>query len=407
MESSNFFNSYNTKQYKRNQVLKEELKSLDFIKVSQILNTFKRYFQPAEPEEDIEMSTPLTQSEIDECLNEINTGLFHVSGNISKIKSELYSDKEAFKDLNQSNKLLFNINFTIKDSDYSCTYNIRLTAVGKDLFDNLNKFQKSEKIYLTHLRFQLKNNEITFIHTLATKIFVTSPSIADKTLSPIFNKKIQEALIKTQKGESEKKNLETGRQNCVTSVRINNFKNLLDLTKMNEGEYIDIINNTEINENLTKIPNKVKDFAELLCKNVEYSIYGMTNAININKSVEFRDVCGMIKFIKTEEKIKMIELLSLKDSNCIKILLYHKNMTIDLRNDMIIYIKNISWKINKNFDIILENPNEQNIKILGMLNPEESNKLKKFRFDRNKDIDCLIDLTQPVLVRSIQKVKTF
>jgi hypothetical protein len=70
---------------------------------------------------------------------------------------------------------------------------------------------------------------------------------------------------------------------------------------------------------------------------------------------------------------------------------------------MIILIKSISLKVNKNFDIVLENPSENHIKLIGLLNNEEANKLKKFRVDKTKEISCIIDLVKPVLRRNILK----
>ena len=39
------------------------------------------------------------------------------------------------------------------------------------------------------------------------------------------------------------------------------------------------------------------------------------------------------------------------------------------------------------------------------MSKEESAKLKKFRFDKNKDYDCIISLVSNKIIRNIQKVK--
>jgi hypothetical protein len=108
--------------------------------------------------------------------------------------------------------------------------------------------------------------------------------------------------------------------------------------------------------------------------------------------------------VEVDQNVTTAWLLSFNDSNSIKVVLYDKNCKHNLRENMIIFIKSAPVKIDKNFAIILENPLESSIRILGLLSPEESNKLNKFRFDKKKDMDCLIDLTQPILVRCIQKV---
>jgi hypothetical protein len=392
------FNSKNTTQYKRNQMLKAELKNLDFGRVAELITSLF----------EIQNGNLIftNNNSIDEILNSLFDNDCHISGRGMHIKSEIFRENnKAFEELNSEN---LNFNVIVALQDDTMVYNLKFRSIGKELFENLNKFYKSEKIYITYLKFNLEFDNGSynpfFTHTVDTKVYVKGPNVLDKTLSPLFNKQVQEVLDNTLKEENEKRQLESGRKNCVTSFRINNFQSLLDITKRNEGEYIDIINSTEINESLNKIPPKVKDFADLLVKPVEFSIYGMTNAININLAAEIRDVCGMIKSVKNDEKIKMVELLSLKDSNSIKMLIYKANTKIDLKENMVIFVKSIPCKINKNFDIILENPHDGSIKILGMLSAEESNKLRKFRYDRNKEVDCLIDLTQPILVRGIQKV---
>src|SRR5690606_11697406 len=106
------------------------------------------------------------------------------------------------------------------------------------------------------------------------KIYVTHLETYDSNKPIIFSKGIQEKYEQNRKADSEKKLLETGRKNCVTTIRMNNFKNLIDLTRMNEGEYIDIITSTDINEKLTKVATNYKDFNELLVKKVDCCIYG-------------------------------------------------------------------------------------------------------------------------------------
>ena len=75
-------------------------------------------------------------------------------------------------------------------------------------------------------------------------------------------------------------------------MRINNYRNLLDLTKSNEAEFINIIDSIDINDSLSKIDIRFKDLSRILVKDVKFSIYGMTNELNIS-----------MRNIKRDEKI--------------------------------------------------------------------------------------------------------
>lgn len=348
---------------------------------------------------------------LDNIVKELKENTFNIRGKIHKISTRLNKEKDIEGIQFTLDVLRFDVDIVLRDDE--CEYNIHLWKIKGELMENLNKFSKNSIIYFTNMRASLEQIDkeyiLTFRHLTSTKVYLQNSALADKNVPLVFNKTIKELYEIEQKKKLEKKHLENSRLAVTTSRVVNtnmyNQNHVIDLTKQNEGEFIDVISSNDLNDCLSQIPNKLKDISELLVKEVEHSIYGMTNAININNIKEVKDVCGMIKTYKVEEKLATIELISLKDSNTIKILHYNKNVYLDLKENMIIVIKNIALRINKNFDIVLENPNEHHIKIVGLLNNDEAIKLKRFRFDKNKEIDCIIDLTTPVVKRNIQKVR--
>lgn len=80
---------------------------------------------------------------------------------------------------------------------------------------------------------------------------------------------------------------------------------------------------------------------------------------------------------------------------------------------MIILLKNVTVRVkihfktnqvNKNIDIVLENPTESTIEIKYYLSESDSSKIKMVRLNKNKPIDYIIELNKPFIRRSIQKV---
>jgi hypothetical protein len=218
------------------------------------------------------------------------------------------------------------------------------------------------------------NDKPYFVNTLSTKIFINNVEING----------LESTLVLPQ-------------SKSVTTIRINKYKNMIDITKMNEAEYINIIDSIHLNETIMKIDSEIKDIGKLLVKQVTQHIYGMTQNSDLNEKTDFIEVCGVISSMND----KYLELQSIKDSHKIKVF-FNKMKHIELRVNMIIIVKNVTRKINTNFDIILCQP--KTIVILGLLCNEEDLSLKKFRYDKLKGFDCLIDLIHPIINRSISKV---
>jgi len=388
----------------------------------------------------------LRMKQLEEITDELKNNLFNIKGRVHKIYTQVNREKLIDGVELTINRLRFDVDMIIRDEELE--YSVSMRRIKSDLIENLNKFSKNSTIFLTNMKAFIEidgdEHKIIFRHRIDTKVYVQHSNLTDNSNPLIFNNTIRIIYEMEKKKLMDKKNLENSRitiQNSFfnsenagigathnqshgqmnltysnTNGSINNTisnpngyfvnltnQNLFDITKSNEEEYLDIIDSSVLNNCLSQIPYKYKDFSKLLVKNVENSIYSISNIMRINSNITFNDICGMIKSYKIEEKLITIEVVSLKDSNIIKIHHYNKNMLMDLKENMVVLFKNIASKVNKNFDLYLENPIESNTKILGILNTAEANKMKKFRFDKNKDFDCIIDLVKPVIRRNIQK----
>jgi hypothetical protein len=329
---------------------------------------------------------------LEEVSKELSENTFNLRGSVNKIFTHLNKEKEIEGIELTLNNLRFNVEIILKDIE--CYYEIHINRIKPDLMDKLNKFSKNSILYITNLRAFMQHKkdsyDIIFKNRVDTKIFLETNSVNDNHNPLILNNTIKN-LFDLEKKKSQ-------------ILNRSSIGNIIDLTKTNEEEYLDIIDSSTINNCILNISNKIKDFNDILIKQVERAIYGMMNANRVNHALTHVDVCGMIKNLKTENNLTSIELLSLKDSNVLKINHYYRNIALDLKINMVVFFKNVPVKINKNFDIILENPLESNIKKLAILSEDEVNKLKKFRIDKNKEFDCIIDLCRPVVKRNICKV---
>lgn len=156
---------------------------------------------------------------------------------------------------------------------------------------------------------------------------------------------------------------------------------------------------------LSKIEHKFKDFAQHLNRTTNQSFYSINNIKNvILPKKDFIDIIGVVLSYKIENKYTVIQITSLVDSNTFKIFIYNRKLNIDIVSGSIIFFRRIQLKINKNLDIVLENPYENDIEVLGILSNIELNKLKKFRIDSNIEFTNLLSLINPVIVRNIVKI---
>jgi len=302
----------------------------------------------------------------------------------------------------------------IKDLNYEQIHEIVLFNINPDLTSKLESLKKNTEIYILNLRPGItENGKFNLFQTIQTKIFIKIPWIGDME-NPLFidnqqkNLFLESEIKQNNNNTNNKKDIISGRKiQTNKKLYLKSTGNMIDITNKDELEYLDLLD-SKINEDLLKkIPNEIKDLSKLLEKDVENTIYTISNSLSINKGNKSVDLCGMVSFIKEEEKITIVELISLKDSNFIKLIHYKKTSEIELKENMLIVISDSQLKINKNFDILIELQNERNLSVLGILSNEESNRIRKFRYDRRNEYNSIISLISNRLIRSIQMVKNF
>jgi hypothetical protein len=344
---------------------------------------------------------------LDNLIFELKNDIYNVNGTPIKTKSKIYISNKEFEGINPRAKIRYNIEMNIKDLNYERSYEISLYNINADLTSKLESLRKNTEIFILNLRPGMPNgNKIELFQTLQTKIFIKINPYADLE-NPLFideDYKIYFLEKDLNKNNNDNNALKNGLIQGRKKVYLKSTGNIIDLTPNNEMEYMDILDN-KINEDLLKkFPNELKDFSRLLEKDVENTIYTISNSLSINKGNRSVDICGMISFIKEDDKIIIIELISLKDSNFIKVIYYKKNKEIQLMENMLIVVSDSQLKINKNYDILIELQNERNLSIIGKLNPEESNRIRKFRYDQRNEYNSFISLISNRIIRSIKKV---
>jgi hypothetical protein len=384
------------------------------------------------------------ENTLDNLTNKLKINLFNLKGKLVNI----------FQEINSHNK--FNLEIKIRDDFME--YTIVFYEVDVELIQIFNKFQKGTMLYFLHLKiiFEKVKNEnikIKFYGVKKTKIFFSKNSIGDDETPLIFNDKITSFYKNTKvipsatdninitninyndnnirrlsrllNGGEEVLNLSPNNINSPNYLQINYNNNnniilnggVLNLNinlnvNMNMNMQMNMNMNTpyfyssnNLNSILSNIPDDIKNYANYLIKSVGYPIYSMSssNINNFNSRIVKVDVCGIVKSCKYEEKVTSIDLLSLIDSNTMRIIHYPNNWLFKPEEGSILMINAITLKINKNLEFILENPLENNVKKLDQLTAEEIRSFKKFRIDRNLEYGSIIDLIKPVVKRNIQK----
>jgi hypothetical protein len=351
----------NVVDYKKNIELKKQIGTLDFDKALILLkklNITRSDISTIIPKE-INRERMLIEKEDD---------LFNLKGKVRDIKSQIIKEIEFDDTL----RMTTSFRIVIKEE---ISIDVKFTSIKTELFQNIHKFLDGNITYLTNLKFVITEGIPFFINTLGTKVFVNNVSFQNYEANLLL---------------PNKKN--------VTTICISKYNNLIDITKMNEGEYIDIFDSIQFNNLTKKLTDEMKDIGKLLTKNVKQSIYGITNNSNLNHKLDLVSICGIITSINQYS----IEIVSLNDSHKIQIRDYKNGNFSDLRKNIIIFVKNANRRITNNYDIILCKP--RNILILGILRNEYVINLRKFRYNKTRELESIIDLTQPCVVRTINKV---
>lgn len=350
-------------------------------------------------------------------INDLKESLFNVNGILISTKAKVNDHDKNIDKYKLSGLIRFDFHLVVKDMMYRNNYDIFFFNLKPELAKLIDNLKANTEIFILNLKagLCLKTGALKLFQTLSSKIFVKMPFYHD-SCNPIFLEDGKKFMISennndncNSKNKLSKDNENFGRKYIPgKGFFINKFSgNLIDITKNDELEFLDLIDSNSIDEILRKIPNEIKDISQFLFKEVDNTIYTVTNALSINRDIKSISVCGIITSVKVEEKLTTLELLSLKDSNFIKVLHFMKNFSIEFKENMILILTNVNQKINKNFDIFLEIISEKSVNVLGILTNEEIAKFKKFRFDKNKEYDCILQLISNKLVRRIQKVIYF
>ena len=88
---------------------------------------------------------------------------------------------------------------------------------------------------------------------------------------------------------------------------------------------------------------------------------------------------GVIFKVKKEPKVTTIEIASLLNSNKMKIIHYPNSWKFQPYERQILLLKNVPIKINQNFEIIIENPLQNSVEVIGLLEKHLYILLKSFR----------------------------
>lgn len=331
---------------------------------------------------------------------------FNVQGLIIKVYPSMTGGDSTNNSFGNKSNIIYQLQIHIKDIVYKNDYNIFLFNVHHDNFDRIQSLQINSVIYILNLRAAFTDKGEFFLHqTTSTKISLSILKELD-FYNPCILNDVQKSLVLGEDIKKINDSKDSSEQGRLYVPSMGFYPRQLRGNKAikEDLEFVDLIDANLIDEILRKIPNEMKDVPSLLVKEVDNCFFTASNALSINKGIKSVDICGMILSHKIEEKLTTIELISLKDSNVIKIIHFSKIFSIDLKENMIVVLHNALWKINKNFDLILEIQNDKNLNILGTLSNEESSKIKKFRFNKNKDYDTVLSLLSNKIIRSIQKV---
>lgn len=235
----------------------------------------------------------------------------------------------------------------------------------------------------SQLNFLFFSYEKTYIEVLNTEVNCFYNSLIDDSIS---NPQLKNGNLYKESyniDEFEEKN-----ESIVQNLQLDNRKD----------------SNKPIHEVISEYDITNKDFSLYLKQRLTRAFYSLSSIQSICNKRDIVSIIGVITSIKTEEKINIIELTSLKDSNILKVYSYKKLNLDGLCIGKVIEINNIQLKINKNLDVVLENPSEYHIKVIGQLNSLEMTRIKRFRFDSSSSFDTILSLCKPLLNRSINKL---
>ena len=343
---------------KKNSILKEQLKSLDFSQVEILYQKIKYISENINSKVKFQQSLLNLKKEMDE-------NLFNIKGEIYSIKRGADNNKDYFSRITK--ELFLKLYIKIKNKDN--LYNICIRKVTDQLKNNFVKLQKNSFLIFTNLRpnLEINSNEYSLIFspTLDTKIYLQMKKLVD------------------------------------SGYEIN-----VDIAKNNEFDFIRAVDSNGISKIISIFPSEYFDFEILLQCYLKNSIIPINH--NYNNDIEKEvTICGIInKIIIKDSNMVLIEVSSLIDLNIITVIIYNnKSLYIDLKENMLVFFKNYIIKLNKNCEIILKNCIRSNNEYIYLIKNEEI-----IRYNRNKfknmskrNFQSLINLTSNLCCRNLEK----
>lgn len=341
---------------------------------------------------------------------------FHVNGYLvgDKKYESLAESKEKTEEDSKvkmmSSILLDKIGVTMK-----LEFILQVSQLRQILATKKSKLIEFKNLRVTPL-FSKDGDTVEYLGTLCinSQILITKSSSNTWVHRAVSNKNLQDIIYSVQDNKdglnqvSRKKALEADgndedvlAKNMINEVIKNN--SLFPGVDLNLGLQDDnSLNGWTVIYNLDI---KLRDFSLYLRKPLDRIIFSLTSIQNVYSLRETIDIAGVILSIKTEDKLTIMELSSVKDSNVFKVHLYNKKLSLKINIGTVVHFRKIQLKISKSLELILENPMEYNTEILGNMSSSEVSKLRKFRFDSSSNFNTILELCKPVLVRNILKVK--
>lgn len=351
-------------------------------------------------------------------INSLKSKLFNLTGELISITQALSLSSSS------ESSSLFDCEIKIRNKE-AIVFTVIFNKISSALSEEINKLPKNSILYILNVKSHIvfNNNSsanIKFIKTANTRIFYKTLSINDSEnilnfpfdISKLY--KAHAALIK------EKRMAELNRINSINTGKVIVTKSEPIISKVQSNPIVSsqlakkklkiediIFDDVKLLSQIKKATKEERNIEKFLSKKTKRMIYDVKNideSIKIeNNTAERIDIIGIITNVKIEKNVTKVEITSLNDSNKIQLIHYPNAWDFYPKIMQIISIKNIVWKMNRNFDFIIENPLKKNIEIVGALNEKQFQFAKELRFNSNQTYSSLISLVQSKIVRTIQK----
>ena len=351
-------------------------------------------------------------------INSLKSKLFNLTGELISITQALSLSSSS------ESSSLFDCEIKIRNKE-AIVFTVIFNKISSALSEEINKLPKNSILYILNVKSHIvfDNNSsanIKFIKTANTRIFYKTLSINDSEnilnfpfdISKLY--KAHAALIK------EKRMAELNRINSINTGKVIVTKSEPIISKVQSNPIVSsqlakkklkiediIFDDVKLLSQIKKATKEERNIEKFLSKKTKRMIYDVKNideSIKIeNNTAERIDIIGIITNVKIEKNVTKVEITSLNDSNKIQLIHYPNAWDFYPKIMQIISIKNIVWKMNRNFDFIIENPLKKNIEIVGALNEKQFQFAKELRFNSNQTYSSLISLVQSKIVRTIQK----